>query len=482
MTRMPGYAILLVVVWACFLEIAAAQNTLVMGKIEQYGPANTIDLQVNQFYLTGKKDNYTSNILTDGSFAFAVQINEPQLVSLKYANNKALLYLEPGDTLFVYTDAGKFQENLHFEGRSSANNRLLYTYFNDNPPELDPFKLVQYRYGSFWYSNGPRFEDLMLNSDRTVFTRHMLLRKEKALELLHSITKQDKAITSTFAAFLETEIIYDWAYHMMLYGHVFKNKYSLEKDYFDFIAEIPVDNNFIGNYWLRQYLLAFVNHQNEAKKSKANPFVAQYNLATRGLYKKAKSFVQSEMIVKALRAAQFDEILPKYHEFSQKNPYPLFEDKVISVYQKTIRYAPGSQAPDFGLADISGKEIHLSEFRGKVIYLNFWASWCRPCIAKMRELKPIQEELEQAGVTFLNVSLDKNEKSWQNKIRELGLGGVNVRAAGLSGQSMVKEYEVKVLPHYYIIDKTGAFAEKPRQFNPLEIRSSLSHLAQQPSN
>ena len=243
-----------------------------------------------------------------------------------------------------------------------------------------------------------------------------------------------------------------------------------------------MDNSNIGNYWLREYLLALINHYNQSSKTSKNPFVAQYDLATKLLYGKGRSYVQSEMIAKALRAAQFDEILPKYHEFSQSNPYPLFEEKVISVYQKTIRYAPGSQAPDFVLADLNGKDIHLSEFRGKVVYLNFWASWCRPCIAKMKDLHAIQRELEDEGVVFLNVSLDKNETSWKNKIRELNLGGVNVRTVGPIGQTLLREYEVNILPQYYLIDKSGAFAEKPRHFDPLEIRNALLQMAQQASN
>lgn len=482
MTKVLSYLAIFTFLWLYCSQEAIAQNTLVMGAINERGPANTIDLQVNQYYLSDQNDSYTSNILTDGSFAFAVQINEPQLVYLKYANDKALLYLEPGDTLIVNTSANGFSDNLHFDGRSAANNQLLYAYFNENPPELDQFKMVQYRYGNFWYRNSPHMEDVMLTKDRSAFTRYMLLRKEKALDLLQAQIKDNPAVSSDFKAFLKAEITYDWAYHLLLYGHIFKNKYALEKDYFDFMTEVPLDNNTIGNYWLRQYLLAFVNHEHEANKGQENAFVDQYDIATDKLYEKARSFVQSEMIVKALRAAQFDKILPKYHEFSQSNPYILFEDKVISVYQKTIRYAPGSQAPDFVLADIKGKDVHLSAFRGRVVYLNFWASWCRPCMAKMQEMKPMQAELEKEGVTFLHVSLDKNEKSWQNKVRELNLGGVNIRAAGPSRRSLLKEYEVKVLPQYYFIDKSGAFAGKPRQFNLAEIQASLSRLSQQPSN
>ena len=228
-TKLLGYPVLAILIWLGHSQPITAQNTLVMGKIAQYDLVKTIGLKVNQLYLTDHEDYYSSDIHEDGSFIFTIQINEAQLVSLKCANKEALLYLEPGDTLIINTDIPKFQSNLRFKGRGGANNQLLYAYFNDYPPELDPFKIIQHRYGNFWYGNSPRMEDLMLSSDPPSFTRYMLLKKEKALDLLQFYAKKNPAITDNFKAFLSTEIIYNWAYHMLLYGHVFTNKYELKK-------------------------------------------------------------------------------------------------------------------------------------------------------------------------------------------------------------------------------------------------------------
>jgi len=72
-----------------------AQNTLVMGKIKNAKLVRTIDLGINLRYLDNTVETYTSNIIDDNTFAFAIQITEPQLVSLEYARNTGMLYLEP---------------------------------------------------------------------------------------------------------------------------------------------------------------------------------------------------------------------------------------------------------------------------------------------------------------------------------------------------------------------------------------------------
>jgi peroxiredoxin len=67
----------------------------------------------------------------------------------------------------------------------------------------------------------------------------------------------------------------------------------------------------------------------------------------------------------------------------------------------------GSPAPDFTLSDINGKEVHLSDFRGKVVLLEFWATWCPPCIESVPELIMLQDRYKEKGFTIIAISLDK---------------------------------------------------------------------------
>ena len=126
----------------------------------------------------------------------------------------------------------------------------------------------------------------------------------------------------------------------------------------------------------------------------------QYKLAGSLLEDKSLAFVQSEMIYRAFQKNKMEEMLPRYWEFVEQTPYLEFEEKVNSVYHKASRFAEGSPAPYFELPDRDGNQVSLYQYAGKVIYLNFWASWCRPCMSKMQKMQPMIKELENNDVVF----------------------------------------------------------------------------------
>jgi len=70
----------------------------------------------------------------------------------------------------------------------------------------------------------------------------------------------------------------------------------------------------------------------------------------------------------------------------------------------------GSEAPDFVLKSITGKNLRLSEYRGEVVMLTFWAAWCGDCRAQLAELGAMRDRYQDAGVELLAVSLDQNAK------------------------------------------------------------------------
>ncbi|MEM9819846.1 MAG: TlpA disulfide reductase family protein [Bacteroidota bacterium] len=456
----------------------AQPNTLVTGKVSNPNALiKIIDLQANTRYIDNNIEKYSSNILADGTFAFAVEIKEPQYVSLTYSRNKGMIYLEPNDTLHIEFDGQSFPFSMQFSGRSGNNNTFLYQYFKAHPQEWDPFKFTQYRKGIYWYSNSPEMNRMMQSSPESTFQQKMALRKEKAYAALDFyVSNHPNQLTPTFKEFISTEILYDWAYHMLLYGHVFKNKHQVSNAFFSFVNEVPLNGDVIGNYWFREFLLAHLAYLYEQSGEKEYPYRDQYDLSKHIFVGRSLAFIQSEMIYRAFNAKKTDEILGRYWDFIDNTEYLEFEAKVNSIYQKVMRYAEGSPAHPFQLKDINGQSVSLSQFQGKVVYLNFWASWCRPCMNKMRQFKPMMKELEKQGVVFVNVSLDRNSNDWQNAVQSWQFNGVHVLAPGDINSDIASTYEVKILPQYYIINKYGSFAQRPKKNDVNSIRSTLLDL------
>ena len=85
------------------------------------------------------------------------------------------------------------------------------------------------------------------------------------------------------------------------------------------------------------------------------------------------------------------------------------------------KFAPGNPAPDFELPTPEGEMLALRDFRGHVVILDFWASWCAPCLGEMPVMKEIYEKYHAKGLEIIGISLDDKRDRWVNAIEKEGL-------------------------------------------------------------
>lgn len=125
---------------------------------------------------------------------------------------------------------------------------------------------------------------------------------------------------------------------------------------------------------------------------------------------------------------------------------------IVVLFSAQVFAADKVQAPDFTVKSLAGENVRLSDFRGQVVLLNFWASWCVPCRAEMPILDEIHKKYEPLGFTVLGVNVDlKSEKA----VKYLKGTPVNF-PIGLDPKSDVsKLYNVSAMPSTAIIDRDG---------------------------
>ncbi|GAB4049089.1 TlpA family protein disulfide reductase [Spirosoma litoris] len=120
----------------------------------------------------------------------------------------------------------------------------------------------------------------------------------------------------------------------------------------------------------------------------------------------------------------------------------------------------GKPAFDFSLPDSTGKQIRLSDYRGKVIYLDFWAHWCGACMEEMERLKNGEKRLKNhSDLALLYVSVDKpkDKDKWINSLRKHKFMGVHLLANSTDERSLSRSYGINALPTKFIIDRNGNF-------------------------
>ncbi|MGI9286215.1 MAG: TlpA disulfide reductase family protein [Pseudomonadales bacterium] len=112
------------------------------------------------------------------------------------------------------------------------------------------------------------------------------------------------------------------------------------------------------------------------------------------------------------------------------------------------------QAPNFTLPSISGANLRLSEYRGEVVLVNFWASWCGPCRQEMPLLNKMYQRYKKAGFTLLgvNVDLEKDRAKAQNIAEQLKL---SFPVLFDSKQQIVDTYKVASMPSSVLVDRDG---------------------------
>jgi cytochrome c biogenesis protein CcmG/thiol:disulfide interchange protein DsbE len=116
----------------------------------------------------------------------------------------------------------------------------------------------------------------------------------------------------------------------------------------------------------------------------------------------------------------------------------------------------GATAPDFIVQD-ADRKVSLSQLRGQVVVLNFWATWCPPCVEEMPSLVQMQEKLKAKGVTVLAVSLDEDVDAYRKFLKTYKVNLLTVRD---EQQQSNKLYGTVKFPETYIIDRQGVMRRK----------------------
>jgi thiol-disulfide isomerase/thioredoxin len=111
--------------------------------------------------------------------------------------------------------------------------------------------------------------------------------------------------------------------------------------------------------------------------------------------------------------------------------------------------------PPFSFVDINGKEVRQPDLLGKVVYIDFWATWCAPCKEHIRYIQSTIEETKDKDIVYLFISVDKDPNKWRNYVKENNLGGIHVN----DQQGLVSMYwNIQALPNYFLLGKDGRVA------------------------
>jgi peroxiredoxin len=161
-----------------------------------------------------------------------------------------------------------------------------------------------------------------------------------------------------------------------------------------------------------------------------------------------------------------DALAPKYAE----NPYV----KHLTERLKGV-LAPGMEAPEIAMSDPEGVTRRLSDLRGKVVLIDFWASWCSPCRRENPNVVKLYNKYKDQGFEIFSVSLDKDGNAWRKAIKDDGLAWPNHVSDLKQWQSAAgRTYGIMSIPATVLVDREGKIIA--RNLRGAELEKQLQEI------
>lgn len=194
--------------------------------------------------------------------------------------------------------------------------------------------------------------------------------------------------------------------------------------------------------FLAQYLLESEKFQEEAFKKDQSEF-------TKLLEEKTKADKDK------LNKGDFDPVFKSAIEVS----FDQFSGYAVGQYNRIaqMRKLDGSASPEFDYVNHKGGKTKLSDFRGKYVYIDLWATWCGPCRQEIPYLQKIEEKYHGKNIEFVSISIDnaKDNEKWKKFVSDKNLGGVQLFADKDWESEFVVKYGVTGIPRFILIDPKG---------------------------
>lgn len=237
---------------------------------------------------------------------------------------------------------------------------------------------------------------------------------------------------------------------------------------------------------LREQINAAVGEQYRLSKSKDkklimaatqkyNRYVDQLGAAVLNHVKQYPSSETSALIIAKFAFKQDVNLLqPLYTLLSPTVQQSAFGKVVEQKLLSSDRTAVGKIAPDFSLPDMNGKSHLLSNYRGKFILIDFWASWCGPCRRENPHLLNTYLKYKSKNFEILGISMDSNKKNWQEAVKEDGLPWVHLSDLKANKGEIKSMYGINQIPMNFLLDKDGKIVA--RNLIGVELEAKLAQL------
>lgn len=432
-----------------FLQIAAISFAASVSPVVITGKWNCHTQDVSLFkVVSGRLEPVCTYFLDDNrSFGFYFTPEYEGFYAIGSGHplakmNKFTFYLKPGDTLNIEANDSTYS----LVGKNTPENVAMTDWYNWQSPLLS---MAVYFYGK-----------------NKTYVDFFPLLDEAVAKPYSPKTTQNKTFNDAFARFRE----YDFLATAIHFLQTPRSAHPHEDEFPDFYRNINISNltkdDALTRYPYGSQLLGSMFYVNGRLKKTAGATSLKDALTIiKNDTLKGEYLLQQASSIKTYEG--YVELTKPYEQYiltpDQKNRASLIAAKLAQVQRA------GEPAINFTCKDINGKDVSLSDFKGKVVLVDVWATWCGPCKNEIPYLKNLEKQLEGKDVVIMSVSIDeaKDLQKWEEFVKKESLGGVQLFAGGFLSD-ITKFYDIKTIPRFMLFDKKGNIVSKdaPRPSSP----------------
>jgi len=418
--------------------------------------------------LEGSQNIFSGSSTDNGAFKIVAEISQPDYFKLKTDKSEILLFLFPRDNITIKFDNNNWMRNISFSGDRTKEQNYLLDFNKLYNSVADTFDIAKY------YS---------LDPDK--FLKTVDSYKQKFLDLLN----KNNGINKEFKKLEMQRIIYIWSWDKNTYlkNHLLysKEKAKLPDDYFNYIKDLNLNDtslmrlsdytDFLKTYVDLKYYLKVENDSirkyDRNLKTKIQIIVIDENFEN----SKIRDYLLCNTMLSQIEDLSVDSAdLTRFESLCQS------KNLVSDVKAKFNNISPllkGQKAPGFKIISQSNQVISLDDFKGKYLYMDFWATYCVPCIREIPYLNHLEKEYKGRNIVFLGICIESRKEHWEKIISDKKPSGIQIWLDKDQTDKIKKDFKITVEPTYVLIDKNGKFVDSRAPGPSENIKEILNKLS-----
>ncbi len=362
-------------------------------------------------------------------------------------------WLEPGDSVEVAARVDSLSESFRFTGRGSVNCEFV------NREELT-FNDYRHKYLRNYYNYTHCSPDQYKEQSNLLRDRQLAFLQEAGSQASLSNHLVRVYLSEYVTGAVSGKIQYPSSHAGFNQGV----EPRLPEDYYDFMGEVEIEEEIgtlgIGYFYFLKSLLT------RELEISGQPLAEGLDF-----YDHIKIRLPEETAFQYMALALARDFTSRlYNEFGDDCPYPDIARRVKERYRSMEGMLEGAASPGVRFSTVGGDSLALADLKGSYLYIDFWATWCKPCIAEIPALQEVEKHYHDRNIRFLSVSVDRagDVEKWKEFVRDYPLSGLQVIAGAGSHELLKKAWNIDLIPRFVLLDPDGRMlkANAPRPSDP----------------